>query len=129
MGIGDLESWTFSYGIEVITPEVSASSSEATDEPLVCLDSFELVDPCLVISLYVIASSLPSRLSLFSLLFLEKNDFPPEDCLPGSGMATLSQLSAVGGISSCNFAVFVLRAYFSPTIRIIYILGRISFMS
>jgi hypothetical protein len=76
--------------MDVITPAIMfrpdgsapgelGRSSEATEESLACLDER---DP-LVLALSRSPPSLPSSLtSLLSfLLLLEKNDFPPEDCL------------------------------------------------
>ena len=76
--------------MDVITPAIMfrpdgsapgelGRSSEATEESLACLDER---DP-FVLALSRSPPSLPSSLtSLFSfLLLLEKNDFPPEDCL------------------------------------------------
>ena len=82
---------TLSYGIEVITPAVMlipprsapgelGLSIDATDEPLVCRDDR---DPAVLALSRSPPKYFPSSLTflLSFLLLLEKNDFPPEDCL------------------------------------------------
>ena len=82
---------TLSYGIEVITPAVMLSppgsapgelglSIDATDDPLVCLDDR---DPIVLALSRSPPKYFPSSLAflLSFLLLLEKNDFPPDDCL------------------------------------------------